>query len=449
MWALIFGVLTGIFWVGVSLRWGHSRGGEGDEWQDSFDEVASIEGLEEGQLLLLEGLSPLAARPDWGALNKFQRSMTWREWEQAMREIYSLGGAWLQAVDLVEVADGDGQQIEVAGVRSRVGGWQVEFAPRTGVVENLVPPSRLWRAPAEFGAVVDPERPLAGVRIALDPGHIGGEFARMEERYFQLGEEAPVLEGEMVLVVAKHLRANLESLGAEVFLTRERNEPVTRWRPSDLLDLLKIHVAGGEEVIEEALRLRAERLFYRPAEIRARAELLSKKFAPDLTLCLHFNAEPWGDPLAPELVEVNHFHILINGGYSAVELALEDQSFEMFKRVLERTHEVELELALRIAERMAVDLALPAYEYHPSSPAMPTGSPYVWARNLLANRIFPGPVLFLEPYVMNSKEVYARVQLGDYEGIKEINGVERKSIFREYAEVTAAAVAEAYAELRR
>jgi hypothetical protein len=36
--------------------------------------------------------------------------------------------------------------------------------------------------------------------------------------------------------------------------------------------------------------------------------------------------------------------------------------------------------------------------------------PGVWARNLLANRIYRCPVVLLEPYIANSLSVYPRVQ---------------------------------------
>ena len=36
--------------------------------------------------------------------------------------------------------------------------------------------------------------------------------------------------------------------------------------------------------------------------------------------------------------------------------------------------------------------------------------PGVWARNLLANRIYGCPVVFLEPYIANSLATYPRAQ---------------------------------------
>ena len=72
------------------------------------------------------------------------------------------------------------------------------------------------------------------------------------------------------------------------------------------------------------------------------------------------------------------------------------------------------------------------------------GQPALWARNLLANRSYLCPVLFFEPYVMNNADVYARIQAGDYDGEKLVNGVLRPSIMREYAEAVGAGIAEFY-----
>jgi hypothetical protein len=61
----------------------------------------------------------------------------------------------------------------------------------------------------------------------------------------------------------------------------------------------------------------------------------------------------------------------------------------------------------------------------------------VFARNLAANRLVNGPVVFLEPYYQNNRLVYQRIQLGDYEGLRDVNGTPMKSIFREYADAVA------------
>jgi hypothetical protein len=50
---------------------------------------------------------------------------------------------------------------------------------------------------------------------------------------------------------------------------------------------------------------------------------------------------------------------------------------------------------------------------------------------------------------MNSKDVFDRIQAGDYEGTRNIKGVERKSIFREYAHSVANGLVEYYSKARK
>ena len=71
-------------------------------------------------------------------------------------------------------------------------------------------------------------------------------------------------------------------------------------------------------------------------------------------------------------------------------------------------------------------------------------SGYVYARNLVATRLYQCPVVYFEPYVMNNSEVFARIQAGDYEGTRLINGIERPSIYREYVDSVVKGLVEYY-----
>jgi hypothetical protein len=50
---------------------------------------------------------------------------------------------------------------------------------------------------------------------------------------------------------------------------------------------------------------------------------------------------------------------------------------------------------------------------------------------------------------MNSRDAFARIQAGDYEGTRAIGGVERKSIFREYADGLVNGLSEYYRNARK
>jgi hypothetical protein len=103
-----------------------------------------------------------------------------------------------------------------------------------------------------------------------------------------------------------------------------------------------------------------------------------------------------------------------------------------------------------VADVFAEASGLPPYTYPANAPNVrPVGGhPYMWARNLLANRLYDCPVIFMEPYVMNSRHDYARIQAGDYEGLRKINGRMVPSIYREYVDALARGLVQHYRSIR-
>jgi len=119
------------------------------------------------------------------------------------------------------------------------------------------------------------------------------------------------------------------------------------------------------------------------------------------------------------LLDANHLHLLVNGSYLQEELEFDDERFEMIRRLLSRAYDQELPLADAVATAMATEMQLPPYQYPTTLTTTKVGtSGYVYARNLLATRIYRCPVVYCEPYVMNSNDVFARIQAGDYEGMR-------------------------------
>jgi hypothetical protein len=238
----------------------------------------------------------------------------------------------------------------------------------------------------------------------------------------------------------------LKALGAKVSLTRSGTDPLTPRRPADLrkaaLESLR---EKGRKATDFAIQKESEMLFYRTSEIRHRAVLVNKTLKPDLVLALHFNAEPWGNPAKPSLVSVNHAHFLVTGGWSKKELEYEDQRFEMLVKLLNRSHAEEVAVSRALAKSTLAATKLPPYIYKGDTVRI-RGSDYIWARNLLANRLFECPVIYAEPYVMNSREVFQRVQAGDYEGKKKVAGAIRPSIYREYADAITAGLVNYYSQ---
>ena len=358
-------------------------------------------------------LTPLAPRPDWSSLHKFQGTITKDEFTRLLTEVYAPGGVWS---DYFTIADDHATVVTTPGQPP----FRLDFAPDAN---DARPVPRYWR----------PGRSLRGLRIALDPGHLGGEWARMEERWFQIGENKPVIEGNMVLEVAELLKKELERRGAKVVLLRTSSKPATSLRPEKLRTPAAASLRErGRPVNPASLKAESEGLFYRTAEIHSRARLVNQRYKPNLVLALHFNAEAWGNPARPTLTGLNHLHLLVSGCYSARELEYDDQRYDLMVKLLNRSFDQEVGVSRAVAQGMARATGLPPYTYTGDTAINVGGSPYVWARNLLANRLFECPVVYLEPYVMNNQEVHDRVQLGDYPGRRNINGTPRESIYREY-----------------
>jgi N-acetylmuramoyl-L-alanine amidase len=380
-------------------------------------------------------LSVLGEAPDWSKLDAFQHTITRADFERLLTTVFVTGGAWR---DFIEIDDAE------ARIRTDLEQrYHLRFAP-PGLA---APTPRHWKTAAELPPA-PPKNPLAGLHIAIDPGHIGGQWAKIEERWLVVGNSPPVCEGDMTLLVTKLLKPRLEALGATVSLVREKPEPVTPLRPDSLLRIAEDSNEPADS--PAALQKLAERLFYRTAEIRARAQLVNETLKPDLVLCLHFNADPWGDPNQPTLVNRTHLHLLLNGAYTDEEIALTDQRFAMLEKLLSRTHGEEASVGATVANTFAERTKLPPFVYPQDAlNVLPVkGHPYLWARNLLANRLYDCPVIFMEPYVMNSTIDHPRLAAGDYDGLREIEGKPQPSIFREYADALTEGLARHYAGTR-
>jgi N-acetylmuramoyl-L-alanine amidase len=397
-------------------------------------------------------LSTLGQQPDWRELEPYQETITHDEFVHLLNDVYCTHGI---GAGLIQVAP---DEVRVLKAKGTCDYFTLHFArsksERHPIDRTWTPPSALSKPPVDA-------KPLSGFQIALDPGHLGGRWARMEERWFQIKNAAPVTEGDLTLKVAQLLAPKLESLGAKVSLVRSKTEPLTPSRPPDFraLALELLHDAGVEKPREDfdgpadpekerTVRWQEELLFYRNSEIRRRAKRVNDRLKPDLVLCLHFNAEAWGDPAAPTLVQENHLHLLVNGSYLPVELELDDQRFEMLHKLLSRAYPEELGLAESIAAAMAKATGLPPYHYKTDNVTPVGTSGYVYARNLMATRLYRCPTVYLEPYVMNSSEVFDRVQAGDYKGRRSVAGKNRASIFREYADAVAEGVLAYFKKVR-
>ncbi len=127
-------------------------------------------------------LSPLAKPPDWSRLEIFQGTITHDEFLHLLNDVYAPDGAWKATIavndDSAVIAEDATDPAKKFTLRFATPGAKAKPAPHYWHAVSSLPPSTK-------------KKPLAGVRIALDPGHLGGTWARMEERWYVIGDSKP------------------------------------------------------------------------------------------------------------------------------------------------------------------------------------------------------------------------------------------------------------------
>src|SRR5256714_10451986 len=239
-----------------------------------------------------DNLGILGTKPKWNVLEHYQETITRDEFVHLLNDVYCTHGF---ADDMFRI---DNDSARILTNREAQSFFTLHFAS-DNISAKSVP--RLWRPAKDLGQARG-QKPLSGLRIAFDPGHLGGKWAKMEERWFQVSDSKPVQEGDLALRVARLVARQLRELGAKVSFVRNSAEPITPMRPSDFKKLArKILIKNGvpqprpdildpnDPEKEQTIRWQSEILFYRYSEIRRRAVLVNTRLHPDLVLCLHLN----------------------------------------------------------------------------------------------------------------------------------------------------------------
>jgi N-acetylmuramoyl-L-alanine amidase len=398
--------------------------------------------------------SPRLPTPNpWFPIDLYQSTITRQQFEQKLHVLYDPFSAFTPYLDI-----SDSRVVVYPSTKERqVPQFVLQFAtpnqPRS--------PLRWFRTPAEVRATSHPlDKPLNGLRVAIDPGHIGGPWAQIEERSTRYHGSAPVQEGDLNLITARILKQELTALGASVYVVRDSNEPVTPYRPEDMIEqareLLMAHSSHATNLralppdklnllFGARLMELAEFLFYRCSEIVERGNRIRNNFVPDITVTLYIDATPGSG--RGRLTSGNANIFFVGGSYTKSEMQDPAMQRRCVYKMLEGGSDIEAEVASDIADAFTQKTGLGPVKYGDSSTTRSVipGNQYVVARNLAANREYDGPVVCTEPYFMNNQTVYQRLLAGDFDGQKTFDGKSYVSIFREYADCVAQGLVKAYA----
>lgn len=281
--------------------------------------------------------------------------------------------------------------------------------------------------------------PLKDLRIAIDPGHFGGEFARLEERYIHMRplpergifEEIEFNEGELAVITAKKLAQKLEALGAEVLLTKTKpGEAVYKksyevWMKENFdeaIASLEMCFENPDQQkqerkywIEKASESEIFRSTYNFLDIQRRAEIINA-FKPHVTIACHYNLGGIYDKegYTPG-VDFDYTLFFVPGAFRATpkrgdifkqgSLQNERTRYEFVRLLVTKDLEQSISLA-QLAQKHAVDqLALPPGDQcsYLKVLCMKQG-PGIYHRNLSLPRLVHSPILYAEPFCQDNYE---------------------------------------------
>ncbi len=311
--------------------------------------------------------------------------------------------------------------------------WKL-FCSGTYIFNSPAPPSRL---------PVDDLKPLAGLRIALDPGHIAGDYptARLERKSVQIKKDSlkgvsqndTIIEGRLTLATALLLKKKLEDVGAIVFITREKDnfsafgKDFDSWVKEDMKRCLDSavsqgHISPREKTIYTTKPQRKVifREFFLQEDLRERARRINA-FNPDLTIIIHYNVdeknEGWTKP-----TKKNFCMVFIPGAFMSGRMEKKESRFNLLRLLITSDLAASAEMAGLLCEQFQNDLNVSLAEPKDAAYLKEscTQAPHkgVYCRNLALTRLISGPVVYGESLYQDNQDEYKLLSVRNFKNGK-------------------------------
>jgi N-acetylmuramoyl-L-alanine amidase len=285
-----------------------------------------------------------------------------------------------------------------------------------------------------------PLKPLAGMKIALDPGHVANDTAlgHIEQKFismnvpaqsFDTRDSVPVAfaEGQLTWQTAAILAEKLRNAGAEVILTRPGagitafGKTFEQWKEDDYLrtlDSLLIVDPRNQNLLDlKSGKMKTDRsifrFVFRDAELRKRSEIINA-FDPDLTVVIHYNVDeanaPWSHPSTK-----NYCMLFVPGSFEAGELNTPEERYDFLRLLLTDDLEQSIEasnlVGIQFKKILDVPLASESDASYLSTSCKAVYRQGVFARNLSMTRLIQSPVVYGETLYQDNR--YEAKKLSD------------------------------------
>lgn len=280
-----------------------------------------------------------------------------------------------------------------------------------------------------------PERPLVGIKIMIDPGHIAGnmKMAQTEQKYLHFSKEiysdlktdsVDIAEGVLTFQTASILKKMLEEKGATVSLSRQNNTTTFGFTYEDwfknkkkktldsLLDAGKINPKKHNWLMNASSQtLFVE--FFKDFELQHRAHVINV-FAPDLTIIIHYNVNeknvPWLKPSDKDFCMA-----FIPGCITDDNIQKSPGKINLLRLMLtediDKSEKISSLLVNELSKQLSIPIAKEGDASYLSEHCTATNSAGVYCRNLALCRLIQGPLVYGEClYQDNEKECYELIK---------------------------------------
>ncbi|MBN8695685.1 MAG: N-acetylmuramoyl-L-alanine amidase [Bacteroidetes bacterium] len=299
---------------------------------------------------------------------------------------------------------------------------------------------------------------LSGLKIAIDPGHVAGDFemGKTEMKFLSfkkdsvngLPDSIQIAEGMLTFATATLLKEKLEADGATVFLTRKQNgytafgKTFDQWLKDDyknkveeLFKAGKLSTEKKNQMLSSQYDKRKKFLLFKDIELAKRADLINE-FDPDFTVIIHFNVDEtnlgWKKP-----GNKNYNMTFIGGAFMPGDLSSREKRFEFLRMIVSNDIEESIQLSGAVTSQfesvLKVKTAGPNDAKYLREGCLSTPQKGVYCRNLQLTRYIHGPLVYGETlYQDNINECKALNKESDKtknERIKEVAEAYYKGIW--------------------
>jgi N-acetylmuramoyl-L-alanine amidase len=262
-------------------------------------------------------------------------------------------------------------------------------------------------------------------RVAIDPGHTGGEesFAKMEKKYMRMKagtfpgqvEEIAFNEGNLTMATAFSLKDLLET---DFYVMSTRNGygltafgcTFEEWLSRSYPSALEMYIKDCELTPEQEKAVRAkttpEQIFhsvFKYAEFKERARLI-QKFEPDIIIAIHYNVDEKNvcDKAGYyKPVDKNFSMCFVAGAWASGELETVRNRYQFLANLILNSYNGSVKISSAVEQRFVKDLGVPAMPYDSTIKylddySLPTEYEGVFSRNLAFTRLINGAICFGE-----------------------------------------------------